>query len=155
MRYSPVIFRKKKGQRTSAVFPNGSLKRDPGPLRDLLAHMGPRLRDHTRKRKMRDIWGRLIFARFFQPAPNVSLPDFTLPWVPFRSLFLVKGPFFFKKCRETRYLSREMLTVLFPPISHNSPPQEVALPPNPEVLMEFLGSGHFLAVGCIYLRFLQ
>jgi len=107
--------------RGNSVFPNGSLKRDPGPLRDLLAHMGPRLRDHTRKRKMRDIWGRLIFARFFQPAPNVSLPDFTPPWVPFRSLFLVKGPFFFKKCRETRYLSREMLTVLFPPISHNSP----------------------------------
>ena len=55
------------------MFPNGSLKRDPGPLRDLLAHMGPRSRDHTRKRKMRDIWGRLIFAGFFQPAPIMTL----------------------------------------------------------------------------------
>ena len=55
-------------------------------------------------------------------------------WAKTSSLgILSKGPFFFKKCRETRYLSREMLTVLFPPISHNSPPQEVALPPNPEV----------------------
>ena len=32
-----------------------------------------RSRVHARKRKMRDIWSRLVFAGFFQPAPIVTL----------------------------------------------------------------------------------
>ena len=36
-----------------------------------------------------------------------KLVPFWPKWVPFRSPFLVKGPLFFKKCRETRYLSHK------------------------------------------------